>query len=90
MLNFDYTLKLLDLQEVLIDKFQESDFSINIFVTSNKNIPFCSCGCRCHHDYRVQKIKAGKIRNKNLFIFLKKEGLFVLFIKKLPFCMQTA
>ena len=73
MLNFDYTLKLLDLQHVFINKFEEFDSSINIFVTSNKNIPFCSCGCRCHiHDYRVHKIKAGKIRNKDIFIFLKK------------------
>ena len=43
MLSYDYTLKLLDLQEVLIDKLDEFDFSINVFVSSNKNIPVCSC-----------------------------------------------
>lgn len=43
MLNFDYTLNLLDLQEVLIDNLEEFDFSINVFVTSNKNIPICAC-----------------------------------------------
>ena len=84
MLNYDYTLKLLDLQEVLIDKLEEFDFSINVFVTSNKNIPVCSCGCRCHiHDYRVQKIKAGKNRNKNVFIFLKKRRFVCPIHKKI-------
>lgn len=73
MLITDFTLKLFDLQQVSFDNIKEDNKNFFIFVTSNKDIPVCKCGVKCHiHDYRVQKIKAGKFKGKNLFIFLKK------------------
>lgn len=71
MLNYDFTLKLLDLQEVSIKNIEENDSCFFVYCSSIKNIPY---GFHIH-DYRTHKIKFGKFRNKSLYIYLKKRRL---------------
>lgn len=71
MLGNDFTLKLLDLQEVCITNVVEDGKCIKVDCSSTKKVPN---GFHIH-DYRTQKINFGKFNNIPLYIHLKKRRL---------------
>ena len=71
MLSNDFTLKLLDLQEVCITNTIEDGKCIKVYCSSTKKVPN---GFHIH-DNRTQIINFGKFRNMPLYIHLKKRRL---------------
>ena len=71
MLIDKFILKLLELQDISITNIEENEECIFVYCKSTKPKP---AGYNIH-DYRTHKIKNGRLRNKCMYIILKKKRL---------------
>lgn len=70
-----YINKLLDLEEVIVQKISHSDHSVKIFLETTPSThccPYCNALTSTIHDYRFQTIKDLPLQLKHTFLILKK------------------